>query len=197
MEETVSSPADIQATADATAKSLIGHVLTRPEVDNVLGILNSASGAKASADAAAATAQQQSDVSTSQAVYGTGGTTPTGATAPGAGNGPYTPAQVAAEVARQGGSTMQQQVAAALVTGIESDGTLNDQNPTSTASGLFQFLDTTWQGSAPAGSPGHAGNATFQQQVAAFIKNSAGDNFRAWSPDLGGDYGSSNGDSNT
>ena len=54
--------------------------------------------------------------------------------------GSVTPDQVYAQVLSQGGTTEQAQVAAALVDGIESNGELNDQNPTSTASGLFQFL---------------------------------------------------------
>ena len=100
----------------------------------------------------------------------------------------YSPGQVYQEVLTQGGSTQQAQVAAALVSGIESNGQLNDQNPTSTASGLFQFLDTTWDNY---GGVSHAGNASFQQQVAKFISESAGNNFYAWAPDLGGTYNGS------
>jgi hypothetical protein len=106
-------------------------------------------------------------------------------------SGTVTPAQVYQQVISQGGSSTQAQVAAALVDGIESGGQLNDQNPTSTASGLFQFLDTTWDNY---GGVGHAGNATFQQQVAKFISESGGpggDNFYAWAPDLGGSYNGS------
>ena len=105
--------------------------------------------------------------------------------------GSVTPGQVYQQVISQGGSTTQAQVAAALVSGIESNGTLNDQNPTSTASGLFQFLDTTWDNY---GGVSHAGNATFQQQVAKFISESGGpggNNFYAWAPDLGGSYNGS------
>lgn len=103
-------------------------------------------------------------------------------------SGSVTPDQVYAQVLSQGGTTEQAQVAAALTDGIESNGTLNDQNSTSTASGLFQFLDTTWDNF---GGVSHAGNATFQQQVAKFISESAGNNFYAWAPDLGGSYNGS------
>ena len=95
--------------------------------------------------------------------------------------GTVTPPQVYQEVIAQGGSVEQAQIAAALTSGIESGGQLDDQNPTSTASGLFQFLDTTWDNYDGVG---HAGNATFQQQVAKFISESAGNNFYAWAPDL-------------
>lgn len=106
-------------------------------------------------------------------------------------SGTVSATQVYQQVISQGGSTTQAQVAAALVSGIESGGQLNDQNPTSTASGLFQFLDTTWDNY---GGVGHAGNATFEQQVAKFISESGGpggDNFYAWAPDLGGSYNGS------
>ena len=101
-----------------------------------------------------------------------------------------TASQIYQEVLAQGGSQLQAQTAAAIgAGGFEANGTLNDQNPTSTASGLFQFLDTTWQGLGMGGS--HAGNATFQQQVAGFIKASGGpggSNFSPWAPDMGGSY---------
>jgi len=105
--------------------------------------------------------------------------------------GTVTPTQVYQEVINQGGSQSQAQVAAALVSGIESNGELTDQNPTSTASGLFQFLNTTWNNYAGVSA---AKDASFQQQVAKFISESGGpggNNFYAWAPDLGGSYNGS------
>ena len=75
-----------------------------------------------------------------------------------------------------------------MVTGMESNGTLNDQNPLSTASGLFQFLDTTWDNYDGIG---HAGDASFQQQVGKYLQETAGNNFYAWAPDLGSSYNGS------
>lgn len=100
-------------------------------------------------------------------------------------SGSVTPDQVYQEVLSQGGTQDQAQVAAALVSGIESNGQLDDKNPTSTASGLFQFLNSTWNNYDGVAS---AGAATFQQQVAKFVQESSGNNFQAWAPDLGGSY---------
>jgi hypothetical protein len=101
-------------------------------------------------------------------------------------NTQYSPAEVAAEVVSQGGTPQQAWVAAALVDGVESNGTLADKNPSSTACGLFQFLDTTWQANGGPGSS--ACGASLSDQVAVFIKASSGNNFYPWSPDLGGSY---------
>lgn len=100
----------------------------------------------------------------------------------------YSPSDVAAEVVNQGGSSAQAWVAAALVDGIESNGTLNDSNPSSTACGLFQFLTTTWISNGGGAYANTACGATLQQQVAVFLKASSGNNFYPWAPDLGGSY---------
>lgn len=108
----------------------------------------------------------------------------------GTGNGPYSPSDVASEVIAQGGSLEQAWVAAALVTGTESNGTLNDKNPTSTACGLFQFLDTTWASNGGTAYSKTACGATLSQQVSVFLTASSGNNFYPWKPDLvsGGTY---------
>jgi hypothetical protein len=98
------------------------------------------------------------------------------------------PAQVATEVLNQGGSDQQAWVAAALVTGIESNGDPTDKNQTSTACGLFQFLDTTWASDGGSKYGPSACDATWQQQVTVFLNASQGNNFYPWAPDLGGSY---------
>ena len=57
---------------------------------------------------------------------------------------------------------------AACIRKYESGGNYQAQNPTSTASGAYQFLDTTWQ--AVTGLPGRAMNYSPAQQDAAFYK---------------------------
>lgn len=94
------------------------------------------------------------------------------------------PAQVATEVKKQGGSDIQAWSAAALTTGIESNGTLNDKNPNSTACGLFQFLTSTWLGNGGGAYAPTACGASLSQQVAVFLHATAGNNFRDWRPDF-------------
>jgi hypothetical protein len=123
-----------------------------------------------------------------------GGAAPAAPAKPGpvnATSGSVTAAQVYQEVLNQGGSATQAQGAAALVSGIESNGELNDKNPTSTASGLFQFLTTTWASNGGSQYAQTAGAANLQQQVDVFLKASAGNNFYPWAPDLGGSYNGS------
>jgi hypothetical protein len=57
---------------------------------------------------------------------------------------------------------------AACIRKYESGGNYTAQNPSSTASGAYQFLDTTWQ--AVTGLPGRAMNYSPAQQDAAFWK---------------------------
>ena len=97
-------------------------------------------------------------------------------------------AQVATEVKRQGGTDQQAWVAAALVSGIESNGQSDDKTPTSTACGLFQFLTTTWASNGGTKYAPTACQASWQQQVSVFLTASQGNNFYPWSPDLGGSY---------
>jgi hypothetical protein len=100
----------------------------------------------------------------------------------------YTPIQVAQEIVNQGGSKAQAWVGAALVDGIESNGCTDDANPTSTACGLFQFLDTTWGSNGGTKYSASGCGATMPQQVTVFLTASAGSNFYPWAPDLGGSY---------
>ena len=101
-----------------------------------------------------------------------------------------TPAQVAAQIAADGGSVNQQMVGAALVSGIESSG-----DPTvlsggvGPAAGLFQFEPATWISNGGGAYANVAQDATWQDQVAVFVNATKGDNFGAWGPDLGGAYG--------
>jgi hypothetical protein len=99
-----------------------------------------------------------------------------------------TPAAVAAEVRRQGGSLPQAWVAAALTDGIESSGDSTVKNPTSTACGLFQFLTTTWQSNGGGAYAPNACAAPWQAQVTVFLNATQGNNFYPWAPDLGGSY---------
>ena len=197
VEQTVYSAADIQATADATAKTLIGRVLNAQEMQGVLGVMNSASGAKASADANAALAQQQSDVSTQQAVYGTGANT----AAPGVGGaGKASAQQVYDQVLSDGGSVTQAGVAAAFVSGVESDGDPTElAGGVGPAQGLFQFEPGTWTSAvkdAGGGLPAKVGDATWQQQVQAFVAHTKGDHFGDWGPDMVANPGDPNSPSN-
>lgn len=102
----------------------------------------------------------------------------------------YTPTQVAQEILRQGGSTQQALVGAALTDGIESSGSTTAKNPSSTACGLFQFLDTTWQANGGSQYSSSACGASFQQQISVFLTASKGNNFYPWKPDVvpGGGY---------
>ena len=114
-----------------------------------------------------------------------------------------TPTQVYQEVLSQGGSSTQAQVAAALVSGIESNG-----DPTvlsggvGPAQGLFQFEPGTWTGGAGGGKnglPSTVGAATWQQQVTGFINDTGGpggSNFQAWGPDITANGGDPNSASN-
>lgn len=104
----------------------------------------------------------------------------------------YTPTQVAQMVLNQGGTKAQAWVAAALVDGIESSGSTTAKNPSSTACGLFQFLTTTWDSNGGSQYASTACGATGEQQVAVFLKASAGSNFYAWAPDMGGSYNGNN-----
>jgi len=190
--EKVWAPIDILAAVNAAttangenlAQKLIGRNFTQEEMQSIANQMNVAQQGITSADVAGALQQQQEQVATSQAINGQ-----PASTVDIGGAGKVTAPQIYAEIIRQGGTPLQAQVGAAIgAGGFEANGTLNDQNPTSTASGLFQFLDTTWQNF---GGVSHAGNATFQQQVSAFIQHTGGkggSDFSAWAPDMGGSY---------
>jgi Transglycosylase-like domain len=101
---------------------------------------------------------------------------------------------VAAQVLADGGTAEQAWVAAALVSGIESGPSdpTSIKNPTSTASGLFQFLTSTWIGNGGGQYANTAGDASWQDQVAVFVDATKGNNFGDWGPDLGySGYGNS------
>ncbi len=68
----------------------------------------------------------------------------------------------------------------ACVIRAESGGNQYAQNPTSTASGLFGFLDTTW--TAVTGLPGPARDYSVGQQEAAFQKEYAEAGTSPWGP---------------
>jgi hypothetical protein len=61
----------------------------------------------------------------------------------------------------------------------ESGGNPDAQNPSSTASGLYGFLDTTWE--AVTGTPGPARDYSVAEQTAAFDKLYAEDGTAPWS----------------
>jgi hypothetical protein len=100
----------------------------------------------------------------------------------------YSPTQVAQMVINQGGTKPQAWVAAALVDGIESNGSPTDANPNSTACGLFQFLTSKWISSGGGQYAPTACGATWEEQISVFITATGGNNFYAWAPDLGGSY---------
>lgn len=119
-------------------------------------------------------------------------TTPTSVAGGAATSGNVGPQQVAAQIAKAGGSALQQQVGASLVTGIESDGSPTElAGGIGPAEGLFQFEPGTWTGNGGGknGIPSSVGAATWQQQVQVFVNATKGDNFGAWGPDLGANYG--------
>lgn len=190
--QTTYTAGDIQATADAVGQATIGRKLNATEMQGVLNQMNSASGAKASAEASRPTVETTVTGTTTGAPAGT-------SPAAGAG-GRATAQQVYAEVLAQGGSVLQGQVAAALVSGIESDGDPKElAGGIGPAQGLFQFEPGTWKGSAGGGKgglPATVGAATWQQQVTGFLNATRGDHFGAWGPDLVANSGNPNSSSN-
>lgn len=98
-----------------------------------------------------------------------------------------TAAQVVAEVKADGGDTTQQLVAAALVSGVESNGDPTElAEGIGPAAGLFQFEPGTWRSNGGSQYAPVAQDASWQQQVAVFVNATKGDNFGAWGPDLTG-----------
>lgn len=195
IQEKVWSPNDILAAINAAttasgenlAQRLIGRNFTAQELQGAADTLNSAQATQTAADVAGVLAQQQQDIGTSQAVYGAPAAT---TVLPG---GAVTPAQVAAEVKRQGGSVLQQQVAAALVSGIESSGDpralAGGKGP---AAGLFQFEPNTWLGNGGGKFAPNAQSASWQQQVTVFLNTTKGNHFGPWGPDLVANSGNPN-----
>ena len=64
------------------------------------------------------------------------------------------------------------------------------------AAGLFQYEPGTWIGQGGGAYAPVAQDATWQQQVAVFVKGTAGNNFGAWGPDLVANSGDPNSSSN-
>lgn len=96
-------------------------------------------------------------------------------------------ATVAQQVLNDGGDTEQAQVAAALVSGVESDGDPTElSGGVGPAAGLFQFEPGTWQGDGGGAFAPVAQDASWQDQVQVFLNATQGDNFHDWGPDLTG-----------
>jgi hypothetical protein len=105
--------------------------------------------------------------------------------------------QVYQQVLAAGGTSMQAEVGAALVSGIESDGDPTElSGGVGPAAGLFQFEPGTWTGNGGGAYSSVAQNATWQQQVQVFVNASKGNNFQDWGPDLSSNAGNPNSASN-
>lgn len=92
------------------------------------------------------------------------------------GHSSFAAAPPAATVGYSGGGGYQ-----SCVIAHESGGDLTAQNPTSTASGLYGFLDTTW--TSVTGLPGAAKDYSAAQQTAAFQKLYAEAGTSPWETD--------------
>jgi hypothetical protein len=110
----------------------------------------------------------------------------------------YSPQQVYDEVMAQGGNLEQAQVAAAFVSGIESDGDpLELSGGIGPAQGLFQFEPGTWDTAvANTGLPGTVAAASWTQQIAAYLNYTNKYGFGAWGPDISPVRGDPNSSSN-
>lgn len=96
--------------------------------------------------------------------------------------------QIEALVGEAGGSPTQQEYLAGIAAGVESGGDPTAQNPTSTASGLWQELDTTWEGNGGGQyAPTASGASPLDQAIVAVNQSKGG--YQPWAPDLGGSYG--------
>jgi hypothetical protein len=108
------------------------------------------------------------------------------------------PAAIAAQVIQDGGSTTQAWVAAALASGVESNGDPTElAGGTGPAAGLFQYEPGTWISNGGGQYAAVAQDATWQDQVAVFVKQTQGDHFGAWGPDLVANSGNPNDPSNS
>lgn len=95
--------------------------------------------------------------------------------------------QLEALVAQAGGTPTQQEYLAGIAAGVESGGNPTAQNPTSTASGLWQELTTTWLGSGGGKYAPTAKQASPLDQAIIAVQQSVG-GYQPWAPDLGGYY---------
>lgn len=108
------------------------------------------------------------------------------------------PSQVYQQVLADGGTQLQGQVAAALVSGIESDGDPTElAGGRGPAAGLFQYEPGTWLGQGGGQYASVAQDASWQDQVKVFVHGTAGNNFGAWGPDLAPIRGDPNSASNS
>lgn len=105
--------------------------------------------------------------------------------------------QVYNQVLADGGTLQQAQVAAALVSGVESDGDPTElSGGIGPAAGLFQYEPGTWAGQGGTAYAPVAQQATWQEQVQVFVNGTKGNNFGAWGPDLVANSGDPNSSSN-
>lgn len=96
--------------------------------------------------------------------------------------------ELEALVGEAGGTPTQQEYLAAIAAGVESGGDPTAQNPTSTASGLWQELTTTWEGNGGgAYAPTASGASPLDQAIVAVNQSKGG--YQPWAPDFGGAYG--------
>lgn len=98
--------------------------------------------------------------------------------------------QLEALVGQAGGTPTQQEYLAGIAAGVESGGNPTAHNPTSTASGLWQELTTTWLGNGGGAYAPTAAQATPLDQAIVAVKQSTG-GYQPWAPDFGGAYGAS------
>jgi hypothetical protein len=99
--------------------------------------------------------------------------------------------QLEALVAQAGGTPSQQTILAGIAEGVESGGNPTAQNPTSTASGLWQELTSTWLGNGGGRYAPVAKEASPLDQAIVAVQQSV-NGYQPWAPDLGGNYYSSN-----
>jgi hypothetical protein len=101
-------------------------------------------------------------------------------------------------VANAGGSPSEQEYLAGISAGVESGGDPTAQNSSSTASGLWQELTTTWVGAGGSQFAPTAKAATPAEQAQiAVAQVNADAGYAPWAPDMGGSYGGTNPDPTT
>jgi hypothetical protein len=98
---------------------------------------------------------------------------------------------VAAQVIKDGGTPLMAWVAAALVSGVESDGDPTElAGGIGPAAGLFQFEPGTWASNGGLAYGKVAQDATWQDQVQVYVNAVNSGGYYPWKPDLvpGGTY---------
>lgn len=99
----------------------------------------------------------------------------------------YTFSQLEALVAQAGGTKSQQEILAGIAAGVESGGNPTAQNSSSTASGLWQELTSTWLSNGGAAYAPTAKQASPLDQAIVAV-NQSKNGYQPWAPDLGGSY---------